>query len=73
MYVTGMAYRLRDEQGAVEVVHDRHWMGLFPQSVWLDRIVSAGFQPLVVAFDHASSSGTGRRVFLGLRPAGAAL
>jgi len=68
MYVTDMAYLLRDESGAVEVVHDRHVMGLFPKSVWLELIAAAGFEPLVVPFEHSSYSETGHEVFLGRRP-----
>jgi hypothetical protein len=68
-YVTDMAYLLRDEKGAVEVVHDRHLMGLFPKTVWLESIAAAGFEPLAVPFEHSSYLGTGHEVFLGLRPA----
>lgn len=67
-YVTDMAYLLRDENGAVEVIHDRHFMGLFPRAVWLELIAAAGFEPLVVPFEHSSYSDTGHEVFLGLRP-----
>ena len=62
------AYLLRDESGSVEVVHDRHVMGLFPRAVWLELIAAAGFEPLAVPFDHSSFSNTGHEVFLGLRP-----
>lgn len=67
-YVTDMAYLLRDESGSVKVVHDRHVMGLFPRTVWLELIAEAGFEPLAVPFEHSSYSGTGHEVFLGLRP-----
>jgi hypothetical protein len=63
-----MAYLLREENGAVEVVHDRHLMGLFPRKVWLELIAEAGFEPLVVPFVHPSCADVGREVFLGLRP-----
>lgn len=68
MYVTDMAYLLRDANGAVEVIYDRHFMGLFPRTVWLELISAAGFAPLVVPFEHSSYSDTGHEVFLGLRP-----
>jgi SAM-dependent methyltransferase len=68
-YVTDMAYVLRDESGSVEVIHDRHLMGLFPRAVWLELIAATGFEPLAVAFEHRSYSDTGHEVFLGLRPA----
>jgi hypothetical protein len=67
-YVTDMAYLLRDESGAVEVVHDRHLMGLFSRAVWREQIAAAGFEPLAIPFEHGSYSNTGREVFLGLRP-----
>ena len=68
IYVTDMAYLLRDESGAVEVLHDRHLMGLFSRGVWLELIAAAGFEPLVVPFDHSSNCDGGHDVFLGLRP-----
>jgi SAM-dependent methyltransferase len=67
-YVTDMAYLLRDENGAVEVIHDRHTMGLFSRAVWLELIAAAGFEPLAIPFEHNSYSNTGHEVFLGLRP-----
>jgi len=70
-YVTDMTYLLRDESGAVDVVYDRHVMGLFPRAVWLELIAAAGFEPLAVPFEHSSYGNTGHEVFLGLRPAGA--
>jgi SAM-dependent methyltransferase len=68
VYVTDMAYLLRDENGAVEVIHDRHFMGLFPRTVWLELIAAVGFEPLAVPYEHSSYSNTGHDVFLGLRP-----
>jgi SAM-dependent methyltransferase len=68
MYVTDMAYLLRDVNGAAQVIHDRHLMGLFPRTVWLELILTAGFEPLAVPFEHSSYSDTGHAVFLGLRP-----
>jgi len=66
IYVTDMAYLLRDERCAVEVVHDRHVMGLFPRAVWLEAIAASGFEPRTVPFEHSSYSDTGLEVFLGL-------
>lgn len=68
MYITEMAYLLRDESGAVQVYHDRHIMGLFSRSVWLELIAAVGFEPLAVPFDHGSNCDAGHDVFLGLRP-----
>lgn len=68
MYVTDMAYLVREVNGAVRVFHDRHFMGLFPRAVWLDLISNAGFEPLAVPFEHSSYSDTGHELFLGRRP-----
>lgn len=68
VYVTDTACLLRDADGVVKVIHDRHLMGLFPRTVWLELIATAGFEPLVVSFEHGSHSDTGHEVFLGLRP-----
>ena len=67
-YLTDMAYLLRDEGDAVEVLHDRHMMGLFSRAAWLELIAAAGFEPLAVPFEHSSYSNTGHEVFLGLHP-----
>ncbi len=70
MYVTDMAYLLRDRDESVNVVHDRHVMGLFPRALWLELIAGAGFEALAVPFEHSSYSDTGHEVFLGVRPGG---
>ncbi len=67
-YVTDMAYLLRDESGAVEVIHDRHVMGLFPRDAWLELISTAGFEPFRVPFKQSGNCVAGHDVFLGLRP-----
>jgi SAM-dependent methyltransferase len=67
-YVADMAYLLRKEDGTVEVIHERHVEGLFPRAVWVELIRGAGFEPLVVPFEHSTCVGTGHEVFLALRP-----
>ena len=67
MYVSDMAYLLRNDAGAVEVVYDRHLMGLFPRTLWLEIIENAGFKPLVVPFEHSADIHAGFEVFLGLK------
>lgn len=67
VYVTDMAYLLKDERGVVEVVHDRHVMGLFPRATWLRLMAEAGFEPLEISVSHASLSNDGHTAFLGRR------
>lgn len=69
LYVTDMAFILKETNGAARVIHDRHCMGLFPRSAWLGLIAAAGFEPLAVPFEHPSPGCAGHEVFLGLRPA----
>lgn len=66
-YVTDFAYLLRDEHGAVEVVHDRHRMGLFSRADWLGLMAAAGFKPLAIPFAPSGCDDFGGEVFLGLR------
>ena len=68
-YVADMAYLMKDVNGTVEVVHDRHVMGLFPRAVWLELIATAGYTPLAVCSGHISRGDAGHEIFLGLRPA----
>jgi hypothetical protein len=56
MYLTDMAYLLRDANGAAEVIHERHIMGLFPRTVWQEPIAATSFEPLVVPFEHSAGS-----------------
>jgi SAM-dependent methyltransferase len=67
-YLAEMAYLLRHEDATVEVIHDRHVMGLFPRAVWLELIADAGFEPLALPFEHSSDDQGGCEVFLGLKP-----
>ena len=44
-YVAGFAYLLRDTDGSVRVEHDRHVMGLFPRTVWIQILETPGSEP----------------------------
>jgi SAM-dependent methyltransferase len=43
-YVVDYAYLTRDEDGKVEVAHDRHVCGLFPRERWLQLLEDVGFR-----------------------------
>ncbi|MFI5283970.1 MAG: class I SAM-dependent methyltransferase [Candidatus Dormibacterales bacterium] len=53
---------VRDDNGAMRVVHERHIYGLFARSVWLTQLRKVGFQP------RAVRSAQMREVFLARRP-----
>ena len=52
-YLVDYAYLLREPDGSVEVVHDRHVEGLFARAEWLRFLSDAGFKPRAVLFDHS--------------------
>jgi SAM-dependent methyltransferase len=43
---------IRDEQGAIRMLHERHTHGVFARSVWLRLLRKVGFKPTVVRDDH---------------------
>ena len=50
---TDYTYVLRESDGSITVVHDRHIEGMFPRDTWLRLFRQAGFEPRVVPFDHS--------------------
>ncbi len=57
---------LRSSDGTVEVVHDRHRWGLFPERVWIAGLELVGFEVEVLE-EVPSGDQTARRLFLGRR------
>ena len=51
--VTDYAYLLRDRDGGVSVLHDRHECGLFGSEEWIAILERAGFAPSLLPFDHS--------------------
>ena len=63
--LSDFAYLLRDEDGSVRVVHDRHEVGLFTRAVWTEALGEAGFTDVeVIPFEHSEVE-EGLEVFLG--------
>lgn len=65
---TDYALVIRESDGSVRVVHDRHENGLFARQVWLDTLRSVGFEPDVGVYAHTDLPG-GYEMFVGRRPA----
>ena len=63
--LTDYAYVLRERDGSVEVVHDRHVEGLFPRETWLQIISAAGLEPHVIRFDHSELEPGSYEIFVG--------
>ncbi|HEX7242378.1 MAG TPA: class I SAM-dependent methyltransferase [Longimicrobiaceae bacterium] len=68
--VTDYAYLVRDRDGSVRVVHDRHHEGLFSRTDWLRLLYEAGFRPSAVPFDHSELEPGTYEVFVARKPAG---
>ena len=62
------AYLLRERDGSVRVVHDRHLEGLFPRDEWLRLLTEVGFHAERVPFHHSELSGAVLEVFVGRKP-----
>ncbi len=67
-YLVDYAYLLRNEAGEVRVESDRHQLGLFRRSEWLDIMRHVGFEPRVIPFDHSEVEPGTLEVFVGVRP-----
>jgi SAM-dependent methyltransferase len=61
-----MVYLLRQTGEPVQCVHDRHLLGLFSRSAWLEMIRHAGFTALRLPFIHSELDYEGD-LFLGLK------
>lgn len=61
---------VRGTDGAVDVVHESHETGLFPEATWLRLLGEAGFGARAVT-EATTQDRAPRRLFVGHRPAGA--
>ena len=59
---------LRDADGSVRVVHDRHVEGLFSRDTWLRLLTAVGFTPSIVPFDHSELEPGSYELFLAPKP-----
>ncbi len=64
---TDYVFLLRDADGGVEIVHDRHHTGLFGRAVWRRLLEDAGFEPSEV-IEETTDDRTPRIFFVGKRP-----
>ena len=67
-YVADYAYLLREADGSVSVVHDRHQEGLYPRDRWLALMTQVGFVPRRVLVTHSDWEPGVTEVFVGQRP-----
>ena len=62
-YVVDYAYLLRDSDGTARVEHDRHVLGIIPESLWTHALEGAGFHVV------AHTNPWGARIFSGTKKA----
>src|SRR6185295_7784338 len=67
-YVVDYAYLLRDADGSVRAVHDRHLEGLFTRADWLRWLTDAGFDAAAVPLEHSEIPSGQYEVFIAKRP-----
>lgn len=67
--LTDYAYLLRERDGSVQAIHDRHLEGLFPRATWLRLLEQAGFDARVVPFDHSEVEPGSYEIFVAAKPA----
>lgn len=67
-YFVDYAYLLRENDGAVRVVYDRHIEGLFPRDTWVQLFKDVGFTHTVLPFEHSDLEPGKHEVFLCMRP-----
>ena len=63
--IVDYTYVLRERDGEVRVVHDRHLEGLFSRTDWLRWLSETGFVPQVVPIDHSELEPGSYEVFVG--------
>jgi SAM-dependent methyltransferase len=63
---TDFAFLLRNPDGSVTMVHDRHELGLFPRALWLKVLTEAGFRARSVA-EVTNDDRLPRELFVGTR------
>jgi SAM-dependent methyltransferase len=67
VYYTDFAYMLREANGDVRVVHDRHVDGLFPRATWMRLMEEAGFETRETPLVHSEVEPGVHRVFVGTK------
>jgi SAM-dependent methyltransferase len=66
-YVVDYAILVREPDGAMRVIHDRHELGLFPEETWLRRLTRAGLEPLELPVENPFAAD--QAAFVARRPA----
>jgi hypothetical protein len=66
-FLVEYAYLLREADGSVRSLYDRHTHGLFSREEWLSVLQQEGFQAQVLPFEHSELEPGSTEMFLGLK------
>ena len=66
-FIADYAYMIREADGSVKLLHDRHIAGLFSEAEWTGILERAGFVPSILPFFH-SEEPQGLTALLGRKP-----
>lgn len=67
IYVADYIYALREPDGSLSTVQDRHTEGLFSRAQWLQVLGEVGFQAKPARFEHTGQNGEETEGFLGIK------
>lgn len=65
-YQSDFVYLLREPDGTLESVVDRHVCGMLPRATWLEALDAAGFDARAVPFDHSEVEPGSSELFAGV-------
>lgn len=65
--LTDYVFLLREVDGSVRTVHERHRIGLFSRADWIRLLEDIGFEPSIVT-EVTTEQRTARDIFIGHRP-----
>jgi SAM-dependent methyltransferase len=66
-FVVDYAYLLRETDGSVRSLHDRHNLGLFSQAEWIEVLEAEGFEAHVLPFAHSEVEPEATVMFVGVK------
>ena len=66
-FLVDYAYLLREADGSVRSLYDRHVNGLFSQAEWLEVMQAEGLRARVLPFEHSQIEPGATVMFMGLK------
>lgn len=67
-YLFAMVYLMRDRNGNIKCVFDKHECGLFSRDLWLQWLAETGFEAGSIPFEHSEIPLGDCEIFIGRKP-----